>query len=507
MQHLADKITHSSNIELLGTDACRDQAVPFDVGADLPARTRRRLERALRLGDALKEVLLLAPPAGAKQACFDVAHCIVAHALDFDATVLSPGTLLPHAGAIDEVVLDIVALSMDTTRQDFSEDQLAQLTLPTRCGGLQVDLPTRLAPLARAARLIEDGPRLRAAIAAWEPEPGQQLDPHHLDGVAAEAEDLRDCLSQLGIAALGSTGEPASAPEPWPEDPFRPSAPPRHLLSAYLRHVSEQRYRELMARATSEDAIRLLSTGGPTAGASLTAPLCFAGARFSDRQWSAACRWRLGLPEPGPLGCCKNQASGEGEACGEQLDSHGDHAVDCPRGPLRNFRHNDIADVYADIVDEAGAIARREVYVPELSGAREAWLDVWAYGIPECPDMLLDITVRHPRADRYRPASEKTAGAACVRAAEDKHGRYGAAGGREIWPVAHETWGRLGTEAEHLLAVCAAAAARRAYRRGQLTGGCLRRWRVQLDGALQRGIAAQLFSARHGLPGRKARRR
>ena len=53
---------------------------------------------------------------------------------------------------------------------------------------------------------------------------------------------------------------------------------------------------------------------------------------------------------------------------------------------------------------------------------------------------------------------------------------------------------------------CAAATARRAYRRGRLPGNCLRRWRSQLDAALHRGIAAQLVSARFGLPGRGRRR-
>ena len=136
-----------------------------------------------------------------------------------------------------------------------------------------------------------------------------------------------------------------------------------------------------------------------------------------------------------------------------------------------------------------------------------AWLDVWSYGIPELPDVLLDITVRHPRAERYRPASEQVAGSAAARAEAEKEDKYPAARGRAVWPVAHETWGRLGEQAEQLLVVIAAAAARRAYRRGRTAGTELRRWRAQLDAALQRSVAAQLSSALHGLPGRARRRR
>ena len=78
--------------------------------------------------------------------------------------------------------------------------------------------------------------------------------------------------------------------------------------------------------------------------------------------------------------------------------------MECGTGPLRTFRHNDVADVYAEIFEEIGAVARREVFVPEFStGAVEAWLDVWAYGVPEIPDALLDIIIRHPRAQRYQP--------------------------------------------------------------------------------------------------------
>ena len=98
-------------------------------------------------------------------------------------------------------------------------------------------------------------------------------------------------------------------------------------------------------------------------------------------------------------------ATANGELCNALLDAGGDHAVQCGTGPLRNFRHDDLADIYAGIFEEVGALARREVFVPEFLANEEAWLDVWAYGIMELPDVLLDITVRHPRADRYQPGA------------------------------------------------------------------------------------------------------
>ena len=142
----------------------------------------------------------------------------------------------------------------------------------------------------------------------------------------------------------------------------------------------------------------------------------------------------------------------------------------------------------------------------EFSGETEAWLDVWAYGLQEFPDLLLDITVRHPLADRHMPAAARELGHAAAKAEDEKDTRYPSTAGREIWPIAHETWGRLGSKAERLLEACAAAACRRDYRRGRLPCNYLRKWRAQLDATLHRGVAAQLQSARRGLPGRPCRR-
>ena len=131
------------------------------------------------------------------------------------------------------------------------------------------------------------------------------------------------------------------------------------------------------------------------------------------------------------------------------------------------------------------------------------------------------VGARDPRAPRsvaghHRPAPACSAlspsirarcGACAEKAEGEKHERYPASGGRFVWPMAHETWGRLGAQAEILLQTLAAAAARRAYRRGRVGGNELRHWCAQLDATLQRSIAAQLTSAHFGLPGRSSTRR
>ena len=87
---------------------------------------------------------------------------------------------------------------------------------------------------------------------------------------------------------------------------------------------------------------------------------------------------------------------------------------------MRIARRNDLADVYSDVIEELGAIARRELYVLEFSGRCDAWLDVWGYGSYDLQDALLDITVRHPGAQSYHLEAAQVAGFAAARAEKDK---------------------------------------------------------------------------------------
>ena len=85
---------------MLGTEACGDMAVPLrmpEQPGQIPGPTQARKEKAHRLADAVLEVIRLAPPAGAKQAGFTITRCVVAHAFDYDAGVLTCSALLPHA--------------------------------------------------------------------------------------------------------------------------------------------------------------------------------------------------------------------------------------------------------------------------------------------------------------------------------------------------------------------------------------------------------------------------
>ena len=501
----------AGGIELLGTSACGDLRTPLTFGEDIPAQTADRIAKALALARRACQLARAAPQTGGRQPAFAIARGIISHALDFDAGVLPCSVLLPYADQINTAVLEVVAASMDVDAAALTPLMRRQLWLPRRWGGLQLSDSVVMVPLARSATLMRQGPRLRETIQSWRyPPDGRDLswkvhDPTVLDGVGT-GQELLDHFHACGVGPLSGNGTPQDQGCTLAEDPLRPAHPADKLLSKLLRSAADAAAATLYSESPPDDQIRLLSAGGPSAGSSLVAPLSMDGVHFSDWQWSEALRWRLGFTSPGCLARCQNQAHGQQGVCGTLLDPGQDHAVDCEFGPLRTRRHDGIADVYADIAEECGALARREVFVQELTGAKEAWLDVWAYGIHGIDDLLLDITVRHPRAARYRPRSEAVSGAAAAVGEREKYDRYPAAAGRSVWPVSYETWGRAGEAAETLLVSLAAAARHRAHRRGRACGQELARWRARIDGTLQRAVVAQLAAAHHGLPGRRAYR-
>ena len=191
--------------------------------------------------------------------------------------------------------------------------------------------------------------------------------------------------------------------------------------------------------------------------------------------------------------------------CHEPLDGYGDHAATCQYGLLRIKRHDEYADLLADIIAETGAHVRREAFIRQFTNpSHEAWLDIWAFGAVHVQDLIVDVSIRHPAASHYQPAASREIAVAAIAGENEKEQRYPAQGGRAVVPFVTETWGRLGPSADSLLQNLAAEAARRARQRGQsvTTGTFLRRWRASLDACLQRNIALEMAAARSGLPGR-----
>ena len=419
---------------------------------------------------------------------------------------------MPCAADLDESVIAIMAACADVPVV-MAGDTLTQATLPARCDGVHIDLPTEILPLARAARLLEDGPAVRAAVAAWS-SAEKPLEPKHFDGVDdALGSGLRGQLAERGVPALAGDGTPAPEGTQEPADPMRPEAPRRHLLSAFLRARADYRYAQLLGRSDLHGKARLRSASGRTAGQFFAAQINGDGVAMSDRLFACAVRWRFGVPAAGCPAPCRNTAVGKATVCPGNCSADGTHAVDCKFGPLVKRRHDALCELWAGILEEAGATVRREAFVPELiNGKQEAWLDLWVIGTQECRDFLGDVIVRHPASVRFVARAAHEDGHSCAAAAEEKRKRYGQTNSvhnaRKVVPLPHETWGRLGEEAEALLESAAASVTRAAARAGRATPvGCtLRRWRAKLDETLHRLVAHQLHAAQYGLPGTARRR-
>ena len=151
------------------------------------------------------------------------------------------------------------------------------------------------------------------------------------------------------------------------QNALRSPCPAKHLLSKYLQRVAVQRYARLYNLGDERDRARLLSAGGPTAGASLVSLPCSDCAFYNDSNWRTVIQWRLGIT--GTPRRCRNESRSRkkrGELCDAPLDGDGDHALCCMRGGARYATHNCIADRICDFITEAGAKARRVVYVREF---------------------------------------------------------------------------------------------------------------------------------------------
>ena len=154
--------------------------------------------------------------------------------------------------------------------------------------------------------------------------------------------------------------------------------------------------------------------------------------RFDDITWTYAMRWRCGLQIATQGARCCHKAAACEENCDAELDGHGDHAVTCEKGPWRVGRHEVVAETVAGACRLAGATVLREIPVPELSQHGDAILDVISEGSAWTPDSIIDITVRHPCAERYMPRAAAEDGHAAAKAEEEKQQAYPPHGGRFV---------------------------------------------------------------------------
>jgi hypothetical protein len=131
--------------------------------------------------------------------------------------------------------------------------------------------------------------------------------------------------------------------------------------------------------------------------------------------------------------------------------------------------HHELRDLIAREAKKIGLHARKEVY---LNGLGDKHIDLCFNGLgPAGADLYIDTTIRHPHSsrvlDRAREvpaqkkfASYKTPGAAAAQAETEKAALYrNHIGASQLLTFAVESYGRLGKEANDVVAIFANKAA------------------------------------------------
>ena len=164
----------------------RGQSCPLaQNGPQATRQVSQRAAKATHLAAAIRDMLSPTPLGGARQPAWVMTNATICHCLTYDSRAMPISLVLPHARAVQEAVIQTLHVITGTDPATPSARQHAQFGLPTKCGGLEVHMPTRIGISARAGSLVEHGPAFRAAIRARDP----AADVNGLDGVAAAIAD------------------------------------------------------------------------------------------------------------------------------------------------------------------------------------------------------------------------------------------------------------------------------------------------------------------------------
>mmetsp|Transcript_2547 Transcript_2547/g.5878 ORF Transcript_2547/g.5878 Transcript_2547/m.5878 type:complete len:633 (+) Transcript_2547:396-2294(+) len=348
------------------------------------------------------------------------------------------------------------------------------LTPPARS---QAQLPIRMGGLGlRSAALVAPAAYIGSRVAT-----------HRLVGKilrAAPVDTSRDLKASI-TSSLAAFPLPPASPAP---EAARPNAAalekeenPRQKLLEWADSSTKER---LAGAATPRDRARLLSAAGAQAGAFLHAlPLAHDRLRLHPAEIRVAIGFRLGLTLLPEHQCPE---------CGEPLDPGGDHAVSCSHGGDRISRHNLLGRILGSALASAGHPPRYED--PNIVPSRDRPADIstpgWTTGRPTA----FDVTVVSPTAPSNVTNAAKEQGATAAAAETLKNRKYDEVcrqAGVQFWPMAIETFGTAGPQAEKLVSLLGG---RLASRLGSPRSETISRLRQQLSVGVARGTATMILN-------------
>ena len=301
--------------------------------------------------------------------------------------------------------------------------------------------------------------------------------------------------------------------------------------AAVTKAVEQAVFRSFLNAHSPKDRARLLSASGPGAGAWLLAPPREQDLTLTQPQFTAAACRLFRLPQPAMLDALDTVRTTSpeavhlvcnlGGACGAEVDTTGDHVLQCRYHSTRHIRHKVIVDVLKPYVHQAGYVVTLEnasVYpVREIDDGPRRMDIVGQDVMSATPALCIDVSIVDATLNRH---FQRADGGSAVRLryaagvrAKEKHEKYkDTPPGHQLVPFVLEAHGALGAEAVECIKLLAKrivarrAGGRRTFRAPVVLEALIKNeLKQKLSTALQRCQAESLRQGALFMSGRAAR--
>ena len=458
--HIAGIPHTPAGIRLLGssqTDSIEHFLGPAGLAA---GPVSDRMQKAVATITRLRAMARASCRKPTTQAAWIILTRAVAHALDYDCRVSHPAAVRSHAMQLDMLVQEAAYEMVQHYSQSAGPVADTQMHLPVDMGGLAVESCTDKVWPACVAAHAKSWPHVARQFHRLT---GRPPAPQTVQTCLEPAIQAQGCIAETHSTKITVTGHAASPDSKAPALDLLdlPSGGVRDVQRNTTRWIGQQRLKTLLSLCASSeaDAARILSCADATA-----APWCHVipdtpDVRLDDDEFVVSVRYRLGLSVHPRGAQCHNvnkdhpgKHTGQSPPCGKVLDAAGFHASSCETGPTRYRPHTAVRDALITAARDASAEVDAEVVVPRLhqtklddqwhfthalqimppqaAESREARLDLSLWSAASPAEMLVDVTVRNPIANRYLSHSSTQAGYTLREAKREKLRRYGAAGVR-----------------------------------------------------------------------------
>ena len=459
---------------------------PFRQSA---APVAKRLQKAKQAIAAIDKILATPLEGNKTYPCWLILTKSTAHALDFDTRVHPPSVIESYMTELQTEVNKCAQRILGIAADQRTDLQEMQMLLPPQLGGCNVPDGQLLLNIAALGAMASVGERVTATLATFSPTMSIDLIKRHID-----YQGVHECMTKLRehgltIDALAEA-VPVDQSTSDDSDDLTFLGPGlgkkrRGIISRTLKELQQQKLKALLHNSPLEiDKARIRSCGGTSCAFLATTPTK-PGDGLTDGEFRKGMQWRLGLRPTAPGKC--NHKGADGSTCDAHLDNNFLHATTCKHGQAVFRTHNAVIQVLHNWAKEAGLWATINVIVPEFSTVKsdgeilDAELDLATWSPDSKLTTFVDVTVRHPLADRYVHRAARVDNAANDRAATEKRSRYPTSQGVKVTPFPCEVYGHLGRDAEKYLELLSAAAEGRDRLRSLAPRTRIQSWTVQIS--------------------------